>query len=57
MLRYARQTLCIIDPATEGMDDQALAAWLRDKFDRPIRPVCQSVPDQHLALQADVYQN
>ena len=59
MLRYARQTLCIIDPATDSMDDQALAAWLRDKFDRPIR-VCGVVPNEgepgggpYLAYNAD----
>ena len=59
MLRYATQTLCIIDTATETMDDNALAAWLRDKFDRPIR-VCGVVPNEgepgggpYLAYNAD----
>ena len=45
MLRYARQTLCIVDKATDDMDDAALAAWLRDKFNRPIR-VCGVVPNE-----------
>ena len=59
MLRYARQTLCIIDKAAEKMDDAALAAWLRDKFNRPIR-VCGVVPNEgepgggpYLAYNAD----
>ena len=59
MLRYAQQTLCISDKATEGMDDAALAAWLRDKFNRPIR-VCGVVPNEgepgggpYLAYNAD----
>ena len=59
MLRYARQTLCIIDKATDSMDDAALAAWLRDKFNRPIR-VCGVVPNEgepgggpYLAYNAD----
>ena len=59
MLRYARQTLCIIDKATDGMDDAALAAWLHDKFNRPIR-VCGVVPNEgepgggpYLAYNAD----
>ena len=59
MLRYARQTLCIIDKATDAMDDAALAAWLRDKFNRPIR-VCGVVPNEgepgggpYLAYNAD----
>jgi len=59
MLRYARNTLCIIDPATDAMDDAALAAWLRDKFNRPIR-VCGVVPNEgepgggpYLAFNAD----
>ena len=30
MLRYARQTLCIIDKATDAMVATALAAWLHD---------------------------
>ena len=45
MLRYAKQTLCIVDKATDDMDDAALAAWLRDKFNRPIR-VCGVVPNE-----------
>ena len=45
MLRYASQTLCIIDKATDTMDNDALAAWLRDKFNRPIR-VCGVVPNE-----------
>lgn len=59
MLRYAAQTLCISDKATEDMDDAALAAWLRDKFNRPIR-VCGVVPNEgepgggpYLAYNAD----
>ncbi|MBR5170300.1 MAG: DUF4301 family protein [Muribaculaceae bacterium] len=59
MLRFARQTLCIIDKATEAMDDDALVAWLRDKFNRPIR-VCGVVPNEgepgggpYLAYNAD----
>ena len=59
MLRYAKQTLCIIDTATDTMDDAALAAWLRDKFNRPIR-VCGVVPNEgepgggpYLAYNAD----
>ncbi len=59
MLRYARQTLCIIDKATDAMDDAALAAWLHDKFNRPIR-VCGVVPNEgepgggpYLAYNAD----
>ena len=59
MLHYAHQTLCIVDPSTDGMDDTALAAWLRDKFDRPIR-VCGVVPNEgepgggpYLAYNAD----
>ena len=45
MLRYARQTLFIVDKATDDMDDAPLAAWLRDKFNRPIR-VCGVVPNE-----------
>ncbi|MBQ6079360.1 MAG: DUF4301 family protein [Muribaculaceae bacterium] len=45
MLRYARQTLFIVDEATDSMDDAALAEWLRDKFNRPIR-VCGVVPNE-----------
>ena len=45
MLRYACQTLCILDKATDDMDDAALAAWLRDKFNRPIR-ICGVVPNE-----------
>ena len=59
MLRFARQTLCIIDKSTDGMDDAALATWLRDKFNRPIR-VCGVVPNEgepgggpYLAYNAD----
>ena len=59
MLRYASQTLCIVDTSTETMDDNALAAWLRDKFNRPIR-VCGVVPNEgepgggpYLAYNAD----
>ena len=59
MLRYASQTLCIIDKATDTMDNDALAAWLRDKFNRPIR-VCGVVPNEgepgggpYLAYNAD----
>ena len=59
MLRYARQTLCISDKATEDMDQAALAAWLHDKFNRPIR-VCGVVPNEgepgggpYLAYNAD----
>ena len=59
MLRYARQTLCIIDKATDDMDDAALAAWLHDRFNRPIR-VCGVVPNEgepgggpYLAYNAD----
>ena len=59
MLRYARQTLCITDAATDGMDDAALAEWLRNKFNRPIR-VCGVVPNEgepgggpYLAYNAD----
>ena len=59
MLRYARQTLCISDNATDDMDDTALAAWLHDKFNRPIR-VCGVVPNEgepgggpYLAYNAD----
>ena len=59
MLRYAKQTLCIFDKATDTMDDAALAAWLRDKFNRPIR-VCGVVPNEgepgggpYLAYNAD----
>ena len=59
MLRYARQTLCIIDDSTDAMDDKALAEWLRDKFNRPIR-VCGVVPNEgepgggpYLAYNAD----
>ena len=59
MLNYTRQTLCITDAATEGMDDEALAAWLRDKLNRPIR-VCGVVPNEgepgggpYLAYNAD----
>ena len=59
MLRYAQETLSIRDKATEGMDDNALAAWLHDKFNRPIR-VCGVVPNEgepgggpYLAYNAD----
>lgn len=59
MLRYAHQTLCIIYKATDDMDDAALAAWLHDKFNRPIR-VCGVVPNEgepgggpYLAYNAD----
>ena len=59
MLRFARQTLCIIDPTADGMDDAALATWLHDKFNRPIR-VCGVVPNEgepgggpYLAYNAD----
>ena len=59
MLRYASQTLCIIDKATDTMDNDALATWLRDKFNRPIR-VCGVVPNEgepgggpYLAYNAD----
>ena len=59
MLRYARHTLCILDKSAEEMDDTALAAWLRDKFNRPIR-VCGVVPNEgepgggpYLAYNAD----
>ena len=59
MLRYTRQTLCILDKSVEEMDDTALAAWLRDKFNRPIR-VCGVVPNEgepgggpYLAYNAD----
>ena len=59
MLRYARQTLCISGGVTDGMDDAALAAWLHDKFNRPIR-VCGVVPNEgepgggpYLAYNAD----
>ena len=59
MLRFASQTLCIVDTSTETMDDDALAAWLRDKFNRPIR-VCGVVPNEgepgggpYLAYNAD----
>ena len=59
MLRYAQQTLSISDAATRDMDDEALAAWLRDKFNRPIR-VCGVVPNEgepgggpYLAYNAD----
>ena len=59
MLRYARQTLSINDASTDGMDDTALAAWLRNKFNRPIR-VCGVVPNEgepgggpYLAYNAD----
>ena len=59
MLRYVRQTLCISDKATDEMDDAALAAWLRDKLNRPIR-VCGVVPNEgepgggpYLAYNAD----
>lgn len=59
MLRFASQTLCILDKATETMDNDALAAWLRDKFNRPIR-VCGVVPNEgepgggpYLAYNAD----
>lgn len=59
MLRYTRQTLCISDKATDSMDDAALAAWLRDKLNRPIR-VCGVVPNEgepgggpYLAYNAD----
>ena len=59
MLAYARNTLCIIDNTTRDMDDQALSAWLHDKFNRPIR-VCGVVPNEgepgggpYLAYNAD----
>ncbi len=59
MLAYARRTLCIIDPATDGMEAEALTAWLRDKFNRPIR-ICGVVPNEgepgggpYLAYNAD----
>ena len=59
MLRFASQTLCILDKATETMDNDALAAWLHDKFNRPIR-VCGVVPNEgepgggpYLAYNAD----
>ena len=59
MLRYAQETLCISDESTATMDDAALAAWLRDKFNRPIR-VCGVVPNEgepgggpYLAYNAD----
>ncbi len=59
MLRYARQTLFITDASTDGMDDAALATWLHDKFNRPIR-VCGVVPNEgepgggpYLAYNAD----
>lgn len=59
MLRYARKTLNIIDKNADAMDADALAAWLRDKFNRPIR-VCGVVPNEgepgggpYLAYNAD----
>ena len=59
MLRYVRQTLCVTDAATDGLDEAALAAWLRDKLDRPLR-VCGVVPNEgepgggpYLAYNAD----
>ena len=59
MLRYVNETLCTTSAATAAMDDEALAAWLRDKFDRPIR-VCGVVPNEgepgggpYLAYNAD----
>ena len=59
MLRFATNTLCIIDKATSQMDGEALATWLRDKFNRPIR-VCGVVPNEgepgggpYLAYNAD----
>lgn len=59
MLHYAQETLCIADAAAPAMDDAALAAWLRDKFNRPIR-VCGVVPNEgepgggpYLACNAD----
>ena len=59
MLRYVRKTLCVVDPAADGLDDEALAGWLRDKLNRPIR-VCGVVPNEgepgggpYLAYNAD----
>lgn len=59
MLRYARETLCIHDTATDGMDDAALALWLHDNLNRPIR-ICGVVPNEgepgggpYLAFNAD----
>ena len=59
MLRYVHKTLCVVDPAADGLDDEALAGWLRDKLNRPIR-VCGVVPNEgepgggpYLAYNAD----
>ncbi len=59
MLRYVHKTLCVVDPAADGLDDEALATWLRDKLNRPIR-VCGVVPNEgepgggpYLAYNAD----
>ena len=59
MLRYASQTLCISDKATDTRDNDAMAAWLRDESNRPIR-VCGVVPNEgepgggpYLAYNAD----
>ncbi len=59
MLNYARLTLCIHASETDGMDGEALATWLRGKFNRPIR-VCGVVPNEgepgggpYLAYNAD----
>ena len=59
MLRYVHKTLCVVDPAADNLDDEALAGWLRDKLNRPIR-VCGVVPNEgepgggpYLAYNAD----
>jgi len=59
MLRYVENILCVHDDATASMDDAALAAWLRDKLNRPLR-VCGVVRNQgepgggpYLAYSAD----
>lgn len=45
MLQFVEDTLCTRNPATANMDDEALAAYLRTKLDRPLR-VCGMVRNE-----------
>jgi len=59
MLHYLETTLCTASPDTAAMNDKQLAAYLRSKFNRPIR-VCGVVPNEgepgggpYIAFNAD----
>ncbi len=45
MLNYLEQTLCTRSPKTADMDDNALAEYLKTKFNRPLR-VCGMVVNE-----------